>query len=103
MARLVPSNVTADTLQVATFVSSLSAIAWLLNIRGNDVAFNPVAICYLFVSTKQAILFIDKTKLSDESSSYLKEINVSTRDYGDTWTFLRRAEWGDGKVSTISI
>jgi Xaa-Pro aminopeptidase len=79
-------------------VSSLASIAWLLNIRGNDVQFNPVVTSYLFVTTKQAILFVDKTKISADVSAYLKEQGVSIREYADVWAFLRRAEWGDGKV-----
>lgn len=83
---------------VATFVSNLASIAWLLNIRGSDVAFNPVTVAYLFVSTVQAILFVDKAKINKDVGDYLKSIGVGVRDYGDTWTFLRRAEWGNGKV-----
>jgi Xaa-Pro aminopeptidase len=69
-----------------------------LNIRGNDVPFNPLVISYLFITTKQAILFVDKAKISPEIATYLKSQNVSVREYGDVWSFLRRAEWGDGKV-----
>ena len=79
-------------------MSNLSCIAWLLNIRGNDVDYNPVAISYLFITTKQAFLFVDKAKVSTEVQAYLKEQGVSIRDYSDVWSFLRRAEWGDGKV-----
>ncbi|KAF8312866.1 Creatinase/aminopeptidase [Clavulina sp. PMI_390] len=83
---------------VATFFASLSSIAWLLNIRGSDVDFNPVVISYLFVTTKQAILFVDKSKVDSETAAYLKAQGVSLRDYADVWSFLRKAEWGDGKV-----
>lgn len=60
--------------------------------------YNPVLTSYLFVTTKQAILFVDKAKITPEINAYLKEQGVSTREYGDVWAFLRRAEWGDGKV-----
>jgi len=83
---------------VAVFLSDLSCIAWLLNIRGNDVEYNPVVISYLFITTKQAFLFVDKAKVPSEVQAHLKEQGVSIRDYGDVWSFLRRAEWGDGKV-----
>ncbi len=83
---------------MAVFLSNLSCIAWLLNIRGNDVDYNPVAISYLFITTKQAFLFVDKAKVSTEVQAYLKEQGISIRDYSDVWSFLRRAEWGDGKV-----
>ncbi|KAF8324475.1 peptidase M24, structural domain-containing protein [Cantharellus anzutake] len=83
---------------VAAFLSNLSCIAWLLNIRGHDIEFNPVVMSYLFITTKQSFLFVDKAKLSSEVQAYLKEQGVSVREYADVWSFLRRAEWGDGKV-----
>lgn len=64
--------------------------------------FNPVVTSYLFVTTKQAILFVDKAKINSEVAAYLKEQGVSIREYADVWTFLRRAEWGDGKVCRSS-
>lgn len=97
-SRLLFAHAYAYRLQVATFISSLSAIAWLLNIRGNDIAFNPLLTSYLFVTTKQAILFLDRSKLTPPVTAYLKEQGVSTREYADVWAFLRRAEWGEGKV-----
>jgi len=93
-----PAPVKPPMAPVAAFVSSLASIAWVLNIRGNDVPFNPLVISYLFITTKQAILFVDKAKISPEIATYLKSQNVSVREYGDVWSFLRRAEWGDGKV-----
>lgn len=62
------------------------------------MAFNPVVTSYLFVTTKQAILFVDKAKINADVAAYLKEQGVSVREYTDVWSFLRRAEWGDGKV-----
>ena len=41
----------------ATLLSALDEIAWTLNIRCDDVDFNPVAISYAFISDKERILF----------------------------------------------
>ncbi|KDQ07184.1 hypothetical protein BOTBODRAFT_120412, partial [Botryobasidium botryosum FD-172 SS1] len=83
----------------ATFITNLASIAWVLNIRGHDAPFSPVVQAYLFVSLSTAILFIDQAKLKNEETlTYLKGLGVSVRDYQDTWSFLRRAEWGTGKV-----
>ena len=82
-------------------MSSLASIAWLLNIRGYDVEFTPVVTSYLFVTTTQAILFIDKAKINSDVAAYLEEHGVSIRKYADVWTFLKRAEWGDGKVRRL--
>ena len=33
---------------------------------------------------------------------YLKSISVQRRDYNDVWTFLRRKDWGEGRVIITS-
>ncbi|NKC16303.1 MAG: M24 family metallopeptidase [Gammaproteobacteria bacterium] len=48
----------------AHVITMLDAIAWLFNIRGRDVDFNPVALAYAIVTDSGASLFIDETKLS---------------------------------------
>lgn len=47
-------------------VTLLDDIAWLLNIRGNDVEYNPVALCYALVTLNETYLFIDLNKVTDE-------------------------------------
>ncbi|KAH8107636.1 Creatinase aminopeptidase [Cristinia sonorae] len=84
--------------QVATLISNLSSIAYLLNLRGDDVPFNPVFHAYLFVSADQSILFIEPAKVNEEIDHYLESLNITRRDYNDLWTFLRRKEWGEGKI-----
>ncbi|KAI0369605.1 Creatinase/aminopeptidase [Pilatotrama ljubarskyi] len=84
--------------QVATLLSNLSCIAWLLNLRGDDIPFNPVFHSYLFVGLESATLFIETAKVTPEVNSYLQSIGVGVRDYNDIWTFLRRKEWGPGNV-----
>ena len=83
--------------------SSLRYAAWLLNLRGDDIPFNPVFHSYLFVGLESAILFIEPQKISGEVESYLQSISVSHRDYNDIWTFLRRKEWGEGNVRYIAL
>ena len=42
----------------------MDEIAWVFNIRSNDIKFNPVVIAYAYISMHEAIVFIDKAKLS---------------------------------------
>ncbi|THG97860.1 hypothetical protein EW026_g4233 [Hermanssonia centrifuga] len=84
--------------QVCTLLSSLSSIAWLLNLRGDDIPFNPVFHSYLFVSAEQAILFIEPAKVSAEVDDYLASIGVQRQEYNAVWTFLRQKSWGEGRV-----
>ena len=43
-------------------VTALDEVAWVLNLRGSDVPYNPVFMAYLAVLTDKAILFIDPEK-----------------------------------------
>lgn len=59
----------------------LDEIAWVLNLRGCDIDFNPVFISYLLVTQDHATLFIDADKLDDDVRRYLKSCGVSVLDY----------------------
>ena len=62
-------------------VASLDTIAWIFNIRGNDVKCNPVAVCYAYVSKNETVLFIDSHKISPEVASYLREEGIIIAEY----------------------
>lgn len=47
-------------------------MAYILNIRGDDVAHSPVAIAYLLVTETGATVFIDEAKMSSEVEAELK-------------------------------
>ena len=85
-----------------TLVASLDAIAWLLNLRGNDIPFNPLFLAYLFVSRsatpKRTVLFTGLMKVNDELRGYLDGLGIEVREYNTIWDWLRRREWGEGKV-----
>jgi Xaa-Pro aminopeptidase len=71
----------------------------VLNLRGQDIPFNPVFQSYLFIGLDRAVLFIDKSKTNDDVIDYLTAVGVEVKEYNDLWTFLRKREWGEGKVS----
>lgn len=62
-------------------MARLDDIAWTLNLRGNDVHCNPVFVAYLLISSTEAILYINKVKLTSEVSAYLKAENIQVDDY----------------------
>lgn len=66
--------------------------------RGSDIPFNPLFYAYLFISLDKVILFVDSPKLTDDTEDYLRSLKVERRDYNDIWPFLRRREWGEGKL-----
>ncbi|EJD02621.1 Creatinase/aminopeptidase [Fomitiporia mediterranea MF3/22] len=83
---------------VATLVTDLANIAWLLNLRGRDIPFSPVFHAYLFVGLENTILFVELAKIKDDVRRHLEGLQVEIREYNDVWSHLRRAPWGAGKV-----
>lgn len=73
-------------------IASLDTIAWLFNIRGNDVKCNPVAVSYAYVSRKETILFIDPKKLSIEIVDYLKSQNIIVAEYNKVFDYTARLD-----------
>lgn len=62
-------------------LSMLDDIAWLFNIRGKDIEYNPVVISYAMVTQKTAIIFIDEAKLTDEAKTYFTNAKVEIQPY----------------------
>lgn len=73
-----------------TILSALDEVAWTFNIRGTDVAYNPVVISYAFVSEKESVLFMNPKKIPAEIAEHLKKEGVTLADYGMLATFLSR-------------
>ena len=64
-----------------TILAALDTIAWLFNIRGNDVEYNPVCVSYAAVSESETVLFISPEKLTQEVSDYLQQEGVTVAGY----------------------
>lgn len=71
-------------------MSALDDIAWLFNIRGNDVDYNPVVISYALIENDKATLFIAPEKLTHETSSYLKNEGVVVEGYEAIYDRLKQ-------------
>lgn len=79
----------------STIISSLDDIAWLLNIRGNDVKFNPVALAYCLVHEDYTNLYIDENKVSKEVREKLYNEGVNIYSYEGIYEDIKKL---DGKV-----
>ncbi len=64
-------------------INTLDEISWLLNIRGNDIEYNPVVISYLIISNDTTSLFIDKKKITTEAEVYFIQNEITTFEYDD--------------------
>ena len=87
-------------------LSSLDEIAWMLNVRGNDIDYNPVAISYLLVSQDYVKWFVKKTATDAEldpdtldSFSELKMDGVDVEDYDAV--FFALSDFGQDETSGI--
>ncbi|KAF9231957.1 hypothetical protein BU15DRAFT_81798 [Melanogaster broomeanus] len=61
---------TPSHMHVGTLITSLSNIVHLLNLHGSDIPFNPLFYAYLFISLDKVILFLDSSKLTDDTEDY---------------------------------
>ena len=67
----------------AHFIATLDDIAWLFNLRGSDVSFNPVFVSFALIESGKATLFLDLGKVSDELRGILEREGVALRDYAE--------------------
>lgn len=65
----------------AHFIATLDDIAWLFNLRGSDVSFNPVFVSFALIEPDRATLFVDLEKVGVELRDTLKRDGVNLRDY----------------------
>lgn len=73
-------------------LSSLDDIAWLLNIRGNDVAFCPLVLAYAVVLEDSVQLFTDRAKFPDEVLRRFETEQICIRPYEEVWKFIDTME-----------
>ncbi len=78
-------------------LSKLDDLMWLLNIRGNDVECNPVALSYGFLTQKEVYFFIQEPEVTEEFTQYAKENHIIVKDYNGIMDFLRGYDY-KGKV-----
>lgn len=76
----------------AMVVSALDEIAWVLNIRGNDVEYNPVVISYLVLEQEKCTLFVGNEKVTREVSAYLRANDIDIRGYNEVFGYLSGLE-----------
>lgn len=87
----------------AYLMTTLSDIAWMLNLRGGDIAHNPTFLSYLFVTPEQATLFIDQSKLSVDIAAYLTALKVDTAPYDQVDDACRRWQGAPVWIAPLQI
>lgn len=72
----------------ALLLTALDEIAWLLNLRGNDIACTPVFLSYMIIEKSSATLCVHKEILSDEIIKCLEDDSISIADYNDFYRLI---------------
>ena len=68
-------------------LSALDEVAWLLNLRGSDIEYNPVFFSYVIVDGETTKLFTDNP-YSDDVKTFFAENNITVLPYNSIWTEL---------------
>ncbi|UZE16325.1 aminopeptidase P family protein [Pseudomonas sp. B21-054] len=76
------------------FIATLDDIAWLFNLRGADVSFNPVFVSFALISQQQAMLFVALDKVDAPLRAVLEQDGVTLRDYSEAAAALREIPGG---------
>lgn len=89
-------------------LTSLDDIAWLYNIRGNDISYNPVALAYTLVDEEKAILYINQRTVGEAVKKELEEAGVQLRSYLDVYrdvSEMRKGSriWMDETVVNVAL
>lgn len=78
----------------AYLLAKLDDLMWLFNIRGKDIAYNPVALSYGFFTMTESWLFLQERAVSDELCKYAEENGITIKGYNEITEFLGTAAKG---------
>ncbi len=96
LSRKEKQKMLAENLQVSGaglhVVSMLDELAWLLNLRGSDVGYNPVFTGFVLVGENENHLFINKEKIPADLIERLDSEGVSIKSYDEFYSFLAGIE-----------
>ena len=73
-------------------LTALDDIAWLFNMRGDDIAFNPVVLSFCVITEKEVRLFIQKGSLTEEQENKFVADGVTFDDYLNVYEYVKTLE-----------
>ncbi|MDY7565546.1 aminopeptidase P family protein [Pseudomonas sp. RTC3] len=71
------------------FIATLDDIAWLFNLRGADVSYNPVFISFALIGPQRISLFVDSVKVDAELRQALEGEGITLVEYTNVASALR--------------
>lgn len=85
-------NVMKENSATIHVVTTLDEVAWIFNIRGNDVSYTPVVLAYAAITLDNTYLFIDEKKLDDDIKLEFNKSNIEIRPYNDVYDFIKELD-----------
>lgn len=73
-------------------IAALDCLAWILNLRGSDIEYNPVFLSFGILNKKDFILFIDENKIENEIKADLDEAGVILKPYSKVYSYLNKQD-----------
>lgn len=80
----------SSTAADAMLITSLSDIAWITNLRGSDIECNPLFLSYMFISSDDVKLFIQKEAVDEKIKRYLEINSIKLYVYNDWFDYIRK-------------
>lgn len=78
----------AKTGSPGTVITNLDEVAWLFNLRGSDIPYNPVFFAYAIVTRDDATLYVNPASVPQDVRDYLSQNNVAVLEYDKVWHAL---------------
>ncbi|RLV93609.1 putative Xaa-Pro aminopeptidase FRA1 [Spathaspora sp. JA1] len=69
-------------------VTALDEVAWILNLRGQDIEYNPVFYSFMIITKDTVKVFVDEWRISSEIKSKLQANNIELESYGSFYSQL---------------
>lgn len=86
-------------------LSALDEIAWLLNLRGDDIAYNPVFYSFMTVEKEKTTLYI--IDVPQEIREYLTKAGITVKSYDSFYEDIRMIEdmriWVDDRCANYML
>lgn len=76
-------------------LSTLDDIAWIFNLRGHDIPYNPVFYSYAVITMDRAILYVKSHTMDEELLDVLSDESVEVRDYFEFFEELDKKFQGE--------
>jgi Xaa-Pro aminopeptidase len=70
-------------------ISALDEIAWILNLRGSDVNYNPIFYGFLLLGVQKSVLFVAESSLDEALVKKLDKLGISVESYANINSYLK--------------